>query len=513
MRWAPRPICFVVGLWLMCMMLSTGAFAAYFPLGYHDADTDQDWRISLNELLRVIQFYNAGEYHCDGYTEDDFAPGPGGEHSYQCPHHLDSAPEYWSIDLHELLRGIQFYNSGGYHMALDTEEGFAPGPGMDDSPYFAWRELLPGPGEGRRACVCDFNGDEAPDVHVIDADLALSWYENTGAGEFTYHAIPGTLGGIIVHSHALLDVDEDGDTDILGPYITDSGTRWWENDGLGSFEVRYFADYNIEPAIVGDFSGDGTPDVLAWNTVPSIDDTEQFWWRNDSGLVFTPFSFANEEMYNEFFSGFIVYVATVDLDADSDTDILGHGGLDDYGSRLFWYENAGTEFQFHLLTPYKNGVVTTPFADFDADGDLDFVAAQFPLDGETPPELPGCWGWEELAIFYNERNGEFQKHVFVNPRYYPEKFYPASITDIDADGDYDILFCAKKRYSSGSEQCLGWWEQHADGVWNARYIAEQPDRLAEVSVADFDGDGLLDILGQNAAGALGWWENRLDEAR
>ena len=37
----------------------------------------QDWLISLSELLRGIQFYNSGGYHycpLDG-TEDDFCPG------------------------------------------------------------------------------------------------------------------------------------------------------------------------------------------------------------------------------------------------------------------------------------------------------------------------------------------------------------------------------------------------------------------------------------------------------
>lgn len=39
----------------------------------------QDWRITLTELLRVIQFYNmpGGAYHASPGTEDDFAPGAG----------------------------------------------------------------------------------------------------------------------------------------------------------------------------------------------------------------------------------------------------------------------------------------------------------------------------------------------------------------------------------------------------------------------------------------------------
>jgi hypothetical protein len=35
----------------------------------------------------------------------------------------------WQIDMGEILRGIQFLNSQGYHIELGTEDGFAPGPG------------------------------------------------------------------------------------------------------------------------------------------------------------------------------------------------------------------------------------------------------------------------------------------------------------------------------------------------------------------------------------------------
>jgi len=47
------------------------------------------------------------------------------------PHSSDYAPDGpdWRIGLTELLRIIQFYNSGGYHYCLEagTEDGFCPG--------------------------------------------------------------------------------------------------------------------------------------------------------------------------------------------------------------------------------------------------------------------------------------------------------------------------------------------------------------------------------------------------
>ena len=44
---------------------------------HHSADQNLDYLISLSELLRVIQFYNSGGYHCDASGEDGYAPAPG----------------------------------------------------------------------------------------------------------------------------------------------------------------------------------------------------------------------------------------------------------------------------------------------------------------------------------------------------------------------------------------------------------------------------------------------------
>ena len=94
----------------------------------HSADSNGDWNIDLEELLRVVQLYNLKSYHCDGTAVDGFAPGTG---STDCtPHDGDHSPEDWSISFVELLRIIQFYNSsyGHYHLQTHTEDGFAPGP-------------------------------------------------------------------------------------------------------------------------------------------------------------------------------------------------------------------------------------------------------------------------------------------------------------------------------------------------------------------------------------------------
>jgi hypothetical protein len=89
----------------------------------HSADYDGDpGVISLPEVLRVIQFYNAGALHCDGGTEDGFAPGDG---STGCNEHSsDYSPHNWEISLAELLRLIQLFNAGGIVACDESEDGY-----------------------------------------------------------------------------------------------------------------------------------------------------------------------------------------------------------------------------------------------------------------------------------------------------------------------------------------------------------------------------------------------------
>ena len=105
----------------------------------HSADTDQNNKISLLELTRVIELYNfrangqrTGQYHLQLGTEDGFAPGPG---DYLSSPHTADTDANGRLSLLELTRVIELYNfrangqrSGLYHPQPGTEDGFAPGP-------------------------------------------------------------------------------------------------------------------------------------------------------------------------------------------------------------------------------------------------------------------------------------------------------------------------------------------------------------------------------------------------
>ena len=97
---------------------------------WHSADRDMNWKIDLRELLRVIQFFNSWGYHCaetPNATEDGYEVGEGPNHNCK-PHASDYNSQDWKIELRELLRLIQFFNLGGYHIDPTGEDGFGAGP-------------------------------------------------------------------------------------------------------------------------------------------------------------------------------------------------------------------------------------------------------------------------------------------------------------------------------------------------------------------------------------------------
>ncbi|MBI1319592.1 MAG: S8 family serine peptidase [Candidatus Hydrogenedens sp.] len=94
----------------------------------YSADSDGSFSLNLAELLRPIQFYNAGGYQCaaEGEGEDLYAAGPG-DCSGCAGYDSDYAPADCHLSLSELLRVVQIFNLGGYYACESGEGGFCAG--------------------------------------------------------------------------------------------------------------------------------------------------------------------------------------------------------------------------------------------------------------------------------------------------------------------------------------------------------------------------------------------------
>jgi len=96
----------------------------------HSADLNHDGRINLSELLRVVQIFNVGGYHCPedpAETEDGYALFYDVSAQECDPHSSDYNPQDWRINLSEILRAVQFFNTGGVYPCETGEDGFCHG--------------------------------------------------------------------------------------------------------------------------------------------------------------------------------------------------------------------------------------------------------------------------------------------------------------------------------------------------------------------------------------------------
>jgi len=114
------------------------------------------------------------------------------------------------------------------------------------------------------------------------------------------------------------DIDGDGDTDILGAASLGWDITWWENsDGAGNSWIEHSINSNFNWAFAvyaSDMDDDGDTDVLG----SAFFGDDITWWENTDGSGLTWY----EHLIDGNFDG-ARDVATADMDGDGDPDIIG----------------------------------------------------------------------------------------------------------------------------------------------------------------------------------------------
>jgi len=91
--------------------------------GAHTGDLDCDQAFGLDDILRMIQLFNAGRFRCAPGEDDAYGLGAGD--TLDCTRHdADFAAPAFELSLSELLRALQLFNLGGAVPCAEGEDGF-----------------------------------------------------------------------------------------------------------------------------------------------------------------------------------------------------------------------------------------------------------------------------------------------------------------------------------------------------------------------------------------------------
>lgn len=274
----------------------------------------------------------------------------------------------------------------------------------------------------------DMDGNGLPDF------LATSVYRQLPSDEgLDFAAVTNTAAALGRSGVAWVDLDGDGDLDTLGRVgrVPDQfDLRAYQSGSL----VPAHADLPVSAAlpIVGDFDGDGLPDVLLSETeVPAEQRGFHALWHNRGNFGFS----------RTFFGMWLdrpANAGTVDFDGDGRLDVWvveAPRDTQDSGELLLWRNSAEG---FELVARYDSGVpgvsAVPVWGDLDGDGDVDFVYPQLSSGLHfTGPSQVGRVAHD--ALFENDGVGGFRPERLLG-RHFPDG-QPA-IGDVDGDGSADI---------------------------------------------------------------------------
>jgi len=304
----------------------------------------------------------------------------------------------------------------------------------------------------------DLDGDGDQDVLAASQmESAIYWYENSDDGNFSETKI---ISGSVNSAQSVfaIDLDNDGDNDVLSAGWTGNQIAWYENLGNGNFGTQQAITTNAEKAnsvFAIDLDNDGDNDVLS----ASSDDNKISWYEN-----FGDGAFGEQQVIStDLDDARSVYAA--DLDMDGDNDILSASFWD---GKIAWYENLGGGiFSDQKIIILGNGHAEKVFAsDLDNDGDFDVLSAS--------------WYEQNVSWYENLGDGTFGEQNLISEFGGSKTVYAV---DLDNDGDNDIISNAY------------WYENMGEGEFSSdNYIITTPCCPENVIAVDVDNDMDMDVL-------------------
>lgn len=276
-----------------------------------------------------------------------------------------------------------------------------------------WPRLIPSitldRGSFIRVFAADFNGDGRPEVSTPNKgaqDPTRAAQEPKEISVFEIRGEPLDDAAWIEHvltevpwpiNAQPIDLDGDGDSDVVAGSVAQGRAFWFENVGTGG--AIEFVEHPIAvtepgaatPPVVNafnmdfaDLNGDGRLDIVHFDTgrLLGIDAA----WLEQPASPDAAWTF---HRIGDYSPDQLVGLALADIDGDGDQDLMTGGysgasrtadGVADLNAslgRLAWFENRGVEWRRHDFSRRERGMFDKfVAADVDRDGDMDFIGTR-----------------------------------------------------------------------------------------------------------------------------------------
>ena len=338
------------------------------------------------------------------------------------------------------------------------------------------------------------NGDGRPDIVMANVSDVLSVVRSEGTRRFGFFETVATTTSTEFHAaFATGDFDAQNGDDFIH-WNSDTGAlNLLVNDGTGMFDapLSIGTQSGESPDFeVGDFNGDSRLDFAMVSRMPSR--VIVYLQSSVTPLSFTPTTLTGTMMFPE-----CLHATDLDLDGDLDLLVGGYNGVD---GEVGLFENPGTGVfaAASALFTHTGPVARIRAAnlDPDIDSDIDLIV----LENS---------GTESTATTFLNTNGTFTVGQEIFSR--SASSWTFEVGDLDLDGDLDLALTG----SAGANFVrVEWFENNGSGVFSPSLLVstDTTEKRSEILLTDIDADGDLDIVtGDLSSGRIEWFENQLGE--
>ena len=339
-------------------------------------------------------------------------------------------------------------------------------------------------GNPNAVAVGDFNGDGKLDFAVADArNNLVSVFLNGGSQGHTAFTLQSTYPVDNGGSVAVGDFNGDGQPDLAVSDGVDNEVVVLLNQGGGSFgEMASYDYYDVEgdplSLAVGDFDGDGRPDLAVTNFGAS---SVSVLLNGPGGVFQPPVAFTVGSLP---FS-----VAVGDFNGDGKPDLVVANNNQECdggncpGTVSVLLNGGGGTFAAQMTYATGSDPASVAVGDFAGDGTLGFAVA---INGES-----------SVDVFRGPGDGTFAAPIILAWGGNPDA---VAVGDFNGDGRPDLAVANYSDATVGVQLDKGPARETESFTAPAPHAVEQHPRA--VAVGDFNGDGKQDLAVANTTSNL-----------